>query len=316
MGIIRVMNKLIIFSMVFFMVGCIEEPEVLTLSTGTSGGTYYPIGGAIAQILTEKIEGVNINAVSGNASVANCLLIQEGNTDLALVQNNVAYWAYSGSDIFEGRSNDKIRGIASLYPEAVQIVVKADSEIYSVSDLKGKRVGVGLEGSGVYVDAMNVLNAYGMAPLDIEAVHLNLHDARESLLEGNVDVAFVTSGYPTSSITSIEISEPIRLIPIESSVIQEMIEALPYYSETIIPAGTYASIKEDTRTITTMAMLIASSDLDEDLVYEMTKSFWESQEALMRAHEKSAEITMDTALNGMGIPLHNGAKRYYDEQLQ
>ena len=308
-------RTILILLLALVLSACVSGDEVLTLSTGGTGGTYYPIGSAIAQLLSEELENITVNSISSNASIANSQMLNDGTIDLALVQNNVAYWAYSGIRNFKGEQVTELRGIASLYPEAIQIVTLKSSGYKTVEDLRGKSINIGLKGSGINADAMNVLQAYDIFLEDIKVNHLSFAEAQEQLLEGTIDAAFVTAGFPTSSITNINLSQDIWLIEISDEKLSAMIEKSPYYSKAVIPAGTYSSIQEDIVTATTMATLVTMSEMDEATIYEITKILWENNDVLSIAHVKGKEITFESALVGMGIPLHEGAKRYYDERV-
>lgn len=299
--------------MLLFLSACSNGEDSIDMTTGGTGGTYYPVGGAIAQILSDNIDGMTVNSLVGNASVANCDLIKEGNTDLALVQNNVAYWAYEGIGVFKENSVTNLRGIGSLYPEAVQIVVLRESDIESVEDLKGKKVSVGVIGSGVNFDVENILAVHDMTEKDFEALHLSFSEAAAKLKNNEIDAAFVTAGYPTSSILDVNLEREIDIVPIDQDKINAMMEALPFYSSAIIPADTYSGLDEDVVTVTTLAMLVVREGLDDSVVYDITKTLWEHRDELEDAHENGRDITIDSALNGMGIPLHPGAEKYYKE---
>ena len=295
------------------MAGCGQQQQFVSITTGGTGGTYYPVGGAIAQTLTDNIEGLTVNSQAGNASVANCNLIGQGETESALVQNNVAFWAYEGIGAFEDEAIGNLRGIASLYPEAIQIVALKESGITSVEDLAGKKVGVGEIGSGVHFDVANILEAHGMSEDDFSADYLSFSEASQKLKDKQIDAAFVTAGYPTSSITDVNLAREIVIVPIAEEMIDKMIETSPFYAKTIIPSGTYTGLDVDVQTATTMAMWVVDASVDEDLVYNMTKTLWDNRGDVEAAHEKGKDVTMDTALDGMGIPLHPGAEKYYQE---
>lgn len=312
------MKKILSLSLTLLLVvamltACGEKKQFVSITTGGTGGTYYPIGGAIAQTLTDNIEGLTVNSQAGNASVANCNLISTGETESALVQNNVAYWAYKGIGAFEGEAIENLRGIASLYPEAIQIVALKESGITSVEDLAGKKVGVGEIGSGVHFDVANILAAYGMTEDDFSADYLSFSEASQKLKDKQIDAAFVTAGYPTSSITDVNLARDIVIVPIEEAMIDKMMETSPFYAKTVIPAGTYTGLDNDVVTATTMAMWVVDEGVDEDLVYEMTKTLWENRMDIEAAHEKGKDVTLESALDGMGIPLHAGAEKYYKE---
>lgn len=311
------MSKAIIFLISVFLLfqttGCSPAIEAYSFSTGSPGGNYYPIGGAIAQVWSDQLENIQVNSYSSNASVANCRLLASGDAQLALVQNNVAYWAFSGIGIFEDKPNDKLRGIGSLYPEAIQLVTLESNQFSDIQDLLGKKVNVGLEGSGIYHDAINIIEAYGYTVYDFEITNHSFSEASILLEQGAIDAAFITAGYPTRSIVDLDLKSQINLIPIDSDVIEKLILTSPYYVRTIIPKDTYISEQDDIVTVTTMAMICTTTDMDDDVVYEMTKAIWDNVDKLSVYNEMDNLISFETSLTGMGIPLHKGAIRYYEE---
>lgn len=311
------MSKAVVFliSMLILVqfTGCSETSKTYNLASGSPGGNYYPIGGAIAQMWSDQLEDTQINSYSTNASVANCELLATGDAHIALVQNNVAYWAFTGEDIFKDNGNDGLRGIGSLYPEAIQLVTLQSANYTSFEDLLGKKINIGLEGSGMYHDAVNIIEAYGYTLYDFEVKNYAFSQASSLLEQGTIDAAFITAGYPTRSVIDIDLKAKIHIVPIDNRIIEYLMLTSPYYTRTIIPGGTYSSEEEDVTTVSTMAMLCTTNEMDEDLVYEMTKLIWENLDELSLNTQIDTLISFDTSLEGMGIPLHEGAIRYYDE---
>ncbi len=312
----KVVVSLLILTLIVstLFTGCGQKKQYFNITTGGTGGTYYPIGGAIAEVLTKNVDNLTVTAQAGNASVANVNLISSHETESALVQNNVAFWAFNGQGSFEGKKVENLRGIASLYPEAIQIIALKESNINSIEDLKGKKVSVGEQGSGVDFDVKNILAAHDMTYDDFSVDYLSFSEASQKLKDRQLDAAFVTAGYPTSSIIDVSLSRDIVIVPIAEDKIAKLIETSPYYAKTVIPGGTYKGVDEDVVTATTMAMWVVDEQVDEELVYKMTKTMWENRGGIESAHEKGKVITLDTALDGMGIPLHPGAEKYYKEE--
>ena len=189
--------------------------KFLNIGTGGTAGTYYPIGGAIAEILNKEIPGMNASAQSTGASVANINMLRDKAIDLATVQNDITYYAVTGTEMFDGKKVDGLQGIASLYPETCQFVTLQSSGIKSIADLKGKRVAVGAAGSGVEANVRQILAAYGVSYNDIDAQFLSFAEGASALKDGNVDVAVLTAGYPTASVQDIASQNPVRLLPVE-----------------------------------------------------------------------------------------------------
>lgn len=303
------------------------------IATGGTGGTYYPLGGVLAQALTTKVKDVIITAQSGNASTANLNLIRSNSIESAFVQNNTAYQAYHGADHFKNRPVKNVRGIASLYPEVVQIVTRKAAGISSVYDLKGKSVIPGDRGSGTAVDASNVVTTAGMSFNDFGDLDwLSFAGISQRMQDNQADAGFITAGIPTSSVMELVSSTPIKILSLDNRLIQKIIKVYPFYAKVVIPAETYANQTKPVTTVAVMAQWVCSAEMDEDLIYTLTKELWEpgfhvlrrkngkpapsaaGSDIMAKAHAKGKDVTLATALDGMAIPLHPGAARYYREK--
>jgi len=310
-----VLSVLVVMTLVFAG-QAFAAKKFFAIATGGTGGTYYPLGGILAQALTEKVPDVVVTAQAAQASVANCNLIRDKQIESAFVQSNVAYNAYAGVDAFKDKPVKNIRGIASLYPETIQIVARADSGIKSMKDIKGKRLVPGDRGSGTEVDTLNVLSVYKLTYKDFAGVDwLSFSGAAQRLQDKQADVTFTTAGWPTAAIQELAIAAPINLVPIEEAKIKELTKKFPFYSRIVIPKGTYKGQEKDAPTITTMAQWVVGAEVPDEVVYELTKALWENGAAKMaQAHAKGKDVQMKTALSGMAIPLHPGAEKYYKEK--
>jgi uncharacterized protein len=288
----------------------------LAIATGGTGGVYYPLGGMLAQLLSNNVKDLVVTAQTGNASLANVALIGKGEVETAFVQNDVAYWAYSGAadlEQFKDRPVKGIRHIASLYPEHVQLVVTRASGIKSVRDLKGKRVVLGAPGSGNLADAVAVLKAYGMSQTDVKADLLGYAEGTARMKDNRTDAIFVVAGFPTSAVTDLAASADVALVPIEDEMLGKITGESKFFAPATVPANTYEGQTHDVKTVAVVATWVASDRLPADLVYQMTRALWEKREVLEKVHAKGKEIRLETALAGMAIPLHPGAERYYRE---
>ena len=294
--------------------GMAAERQFVAIATGGTGGTYYPLGGALAQMLSNNVEGLIVTAQSGNASIANCNLISRGQIETGFSQANTTYWCYTGTGILEGTPPiTNLRGIASLYPETIHIVATKAAGIKTIEDLKGKKVGVGAPNSGTAADAEIILNAHGITFDDIKADFLSFNEVAQRLIDGQIDAGFTTAGFPTSSIINIATKRDIVLIPMSAEKIKELVEAIPYYGATVIPGGLYKGVDEDVPALATPALWVCDAKLSPTLVYKMTKALWEHRDVLEKVHSQGKNITLETALDGIGIPLHPGAELYYKE---
>lgn len=289
------------------------EKKFLNIATGGTAGTYYPIGGAMAEILNKQIPGMNASAQSTGASVANINMLKDGSVDLAIVQNDITFYAMNGVEMFKDKKVDNLRGIATLYPETCQIVTLEKSGIKTVADLKGKRVAVGAGGSGVEANARQIMEAYGITYADIEVQYLSFGEAANALKDGNVDAAFVTAGYPTAAIQDIASQNPVRLLGVDSATADKLIAKYPFYTKTKIPAGTYAGFNEDVEAVSVMAMLVATDKLDKTLGYDVTKALFTNLDRIKSAHSVGKLITKEGAMKGMSIKMNEGAEKFFKE---
>ena len=309
--------------------GHAQEPQFFRIGTGGTAGTYYPIGGLIANAISSPpgsrpcdeggscgVPGLIATALSANGSVANVNAIAAGTLESGFSQSDVATWAQTGTGIWEDREAvESLRAIASLYPETIHLVASADSGISSVADLAGKTVSLDEPGSGTLVDARIILDAYGLSEDDVDAQFLKPDQAAERMRDGAMDAFFFVGGFPAGAIAELASQDDIALVPIAGEEAQGILDEYTFFAENVVPAGTYEGVDEAVETLSVGAQWVTSSDQPEELVYEITKALWnDSTRALLDAgHAKGAEITAETALDGIGIPLHPGAERFYTE---
>lgn len=287
--------------------------KFVNIATGGTAGTYYPIGGAIAEVLNKDAQGVNASAQSTGASVANINMLKDGQVDMAIVQNDITYYALNGTDMFD-KKIENLRGIASLYPETCQFVTLTSSGINSIEDLKGKRVAVGAAGSGVEGNVRQILKAYGMTYDDIEEQFLSFAEGAAALKDGNVDVACLTAGYPTASVQDVASQKEIKLIPLAEDKINTLIAEYPFYTKTTVPAGSYQGVNEDVPTVSVMAILIVSDKMTDDAGYSITKAIFSNLDKISAAHSAAKQIKKETALDGMDfIKMNGGAEKFFKE---
>ncbi len=286
----------------------------LNIGTGGTAGTYYPIGGAIAEILNNKIDGMNASAQSTGATVANINMLKDGSVDMAIVQNDITYYAVNGTEMFQDKKVTNLKGIASLYPETCQFVTLDSTGIKTIADLKGKRVAVGAAGSGAEANARQILEAYGITYDDIQVQYLSFGEGASALKDGNVDAAFLTAGFPTAAVQDISSQNKIRLLPVDPAKADELIAKYPFYTKTTIPAGTYQGFDEDVQTISVMAMLVVNDKVDDKLGYEITKAIFSNLDRIQAAHAVGKMISKENAEKGMSLDMNAGAKKFFDEK--
>jgi len=291
-----------------------DKKVFVNLATGGTAGVYYPLGGAMAEIFNKNIPGMNASAQSTGASVANINLIKDGKVELALVQNDIAYYAANGTEMFKDKKVPVIQGIASLYNETIQIVTLEGKGIKTVADLKGKRVAVGALGSGTEANARQIMEIFGITYADIKPQYLSFGEAANGLKDGNIDVAFVTAGAPTAAIQDIAAQNKVALVGIPADKAEALIKKYPFYAKQTIKGKTYPTVTEDVQTVAVKAMLVTSEKVDADLVYKMTKAMFSNLDRIKAAHAQGANVQKATALEGMGIKVHAGADKFFKEK--
>lgn len=303
-----------------------EAQRLLTLASGERHGMYYwfanVMGGVVSApkgslpCAADKGCGVADTVLvnmSSQGSVDNLERLRRGEVHTAFAQSNLAYAAYQGSGMFDGRGNDALRAMASFYPEMLHILVKADGDIAGVEDLAGRRVAVGAAQSGTQGSAQALLSAYGIE--DFQAEPLGLEESMQRFLKDEVDAVFFFSAAGNPWVKNLAAKEKIRLLPLRADVVKQLVRDNAYYQASVIPAGSYAHQTEAVNGIAVQALWLTSADLDEDLVYALTKAVWEGSDSIgwLKGMMPEGAWEVDHALKGIGIPLHPGAKRYYNE---
>lgn len=285
----------------------------MTMGTGGTSGTYYAFGGVLSQYIKNNA-GIEVIVVSTDGSKANIESIDSGDYQLGTVQSDVMAYAWEGTRSFEDSGKiDSFRVVAGLYAESVQLITM-DPEIKSVADLKGKSVSIGAPNSGVWFNAMDVLNAAGLTEADIKPQYQSFADSTDALKDGKIDAAFIVAGAPTAAITELCTTNSAYLVPIDGEVADKLMADSPYYTTYTIPAGTYAGQDEDVVTVTIKATLIVSADASEEDVYNLTKAIFDNTEAIAAENGKGAELSVENATSGMTAPFHAGAAKYFAEK--
>lgn len=284
--------------------------QFLNIATGGTAGTYYPLGGALAELLNQNIKGMNASAQSTGASVANVNMLKDGSVDIAFIQNDIAYYAANGKEMFKDNKVENIRGIAALYPETVQFVTTADKGIKSIADLKGKKVAVGASGSGAEANARQILGAYGLTYDDIDVQYLSFGEAADALKDGNVDVGVVVAGFPTAAIQDLAANKSAALVNIDAEHADKLMKQYPYFTKITVPKGTYPGQEEDVSTVAVKCVVVTTDKLSDDLGEQIVKALYEHLDRMKAAHAVGKYITKDTALEGMSVKMNAGAEKY------
>jgi len=297
--------------LIFGIAACGKNDQV-RMATGGSTGTYYAFGSAVGQILGEKT-GISITVQSTGASKANIQLIEAGEVELAIVQNDVMDYAWRGVDLFNGEKITSFASMAGLYAEVCQIVVNPASGITTVADLRGKNVSVGDAGSGVEFNARQILEAYGITFDQIGKQNLSFGASADALRDNKIDAFFCVAGSPTPAIIDLATGKDIKILDIDDAHAAMLINNYPFYTKYPIPAGSYRGQSAAVQTVAVKATFIVSSKLSEDTVYKLTKSLFENKMLIEAAHQKGQELSYNYAVEGISVPFHPGAARYFRE---
>jgi TRAP transporter TAXI family solute receptor len=292
-----------------------QKTTQLILATGGTAGTYYPLGGSMAQIFNAKIPGLNVTAQSTGASIENIRLVNKKEAELAIVQNDVMDYAYYGKESFA--KDGKVTGfnaIAILYPEIVQVVARVDSGVETFKDFKGKRISVGAPGSGAEANSRQLFDAAGLKYEDAKVNFLSFAESADRFKDNQIDGFIFTAGIPNSAIQDISTQHKINFISLPDDMITELTKKYPFLTPIEIPANTYKGQDKAIKTVAVQATLIVNPNVKEDVVYNITKTLFENNGELAKAHAKGKEIKLENAANGITVPLHPGAVKYYKEK--
>lgn len=305
-----------------------QDTSYFRIGTGSTAGTYYPVGGLIAGAISNPpgsrpcerggacgVPGLIAVAQSTSGSVDNVEAMAAGQLESAFSQADIAYWASTGGGVFAGQGPvGNLRTIANLYPEALHLVVRRNRGIASVADLRGKRVSLDREGSGTFVDALLVLKAYGLGPDDLEIVNVAADEAGDMMRDDALDAFFMVVGTPARIVSELAEEALVDLVPIDGPQADVLTTLYPFFSSNDIVSGTYFNLPY-TPTLTVGAQWLVRADLPEEQVYAITRALWhdKTRAQLENGHPKGRLISLETALDGLGVPLHPGAERYYRE---
>jgi len=287
--------------------------EQLSVATGGTGGVYYPMGGGLAEIINNHVEGYMATAEVTGASVENMGLIATGDADIALALADTVQQGYTGTGRFEGQQLPMLRGMAIAYANMIQIVALEGSGITSLQDMVGMRVSIGAPGSGTEVNAEAILTANGISYDDIDEQRLNFNETADALANGDIDAGFWSVGAPTSSILNLATTNNIVMIALSDEEIAAAQAADPVFARTTLPGGSYEGVADDITVIGVPNVLVVSAEMSDDTVYEITKAMFENIADLQAVHPAANETTVEFTMSAMPIPLHPGAIRYYEE---
>jgi TRAP transporter TAXI family solute receptor len=286
----------------------------LSVVTGPVGGTMYAISAAWADMVNSKLPLIQMTNQVAGGSAYTARVLGNHEADFALVSNDSAYYAYHGESIFEGNAQPEFRAVASLYSESFHVVVRKGSGITRIEDLVGRCTAVGPPGSGTLLNSRKVLETCGLTMEDIGAMQLGFVEAAEYLRDGHCDVAFYVTGLPYGPVVDITVSQDIDVFGLSQEVIERLTETYPFLIPTTVPAETYKGMAQPFRTVSVKMLLLTTDEMDGDIVYDGLEVLFENLDRLAAAHASGADITLEKALDGISIPLHEGAERFYRER--
>jgi len=323
----------VVMAVALVLVGCKKDPDngttppddggtppagqsdlKLIMATGGTSGTYYPFGGVLSQAINNNVDYINVTINSTGASAENIQLVASDQAQLAIVQNDVMSYAYNGTPEWTGAAVTDQATLMSLYPEVCQIVVAADSGINTVEDLKGKKVSTGDVGSGVESNALQILAAYGLTTDDISAQHLGFGDSADQMKDRALDAFFVTAGTPNTAIMDLQTSRDVKILSLDADKIAALQADYPFYAAVTLTSDDYSFLTEDVTTVAVQATLMCSPNLDEQAGYDIVKALIENQATIAEQHAKGAYMSKETAIEGVSVPMHSGAAKYFTEQ--
>jgi TRAP transporter TAXI family solute receptor len=287
--------------------------DFVNVLTGGTSGVYYPMGVALSQIFGKALPDAKVSVQATKASAENLNLLQSGRGEIAFTLGDSLSDAWKGdADAGFSAPLKKLRGVAGIYPNYVQIVASADSGIKTLADLKGKRVSVGAPKSGTELNARAVLKAAGLSYKDLAKVeYLPFGESVELMKNRQLDVTLQSAGLGVSALRDLSASMKIVVVEIPAAVVAKIGD--PAYQPAIIPAGTYEGQTKDVPAIAIQNFLVTHEGVPADTVYKLTKAMWENLPALVAAHSAGKAIKKENALAGMAVPLHPGAEKYYRE---
>lgn len=290
-----------------------QAEQFINVLTGGTSGVYYPMGVAISKIYADNIPDSRPAVQSTKASAENLNLLQQGRGEVGLALGDAVADAWTGNaDAGFAKPLDKLRGLAAVYPNYIQIVARKDSNITSLADLKGKRVSVGAPKSGTELNARAIFAANGIVYDDFSKTeYLPFGESVQLIQNRQLDATLISAGLGVAAIRDLSSNTEITIVPVSAEEVAKV--GNPVIQPATVPANTYSGQTTDVPTASIINFLVTSADVPDDTVYAMTKSMFENLDQLVAAHAAGKAITLNGALTGMPLPVHPGAQRYYTE---
>jgi len=297
---------------VLLMAGAVFAADrYIVHATGGTAGTYFPIGGGMAELMNKYMKGVQATAEVSGASLENCRLVEKNDTQFAQANASAVYLAFRGEKPFK-QPLTTLRGVMAMHPSHIQVVVLKDSGIDRIEDLKGKKVNVGAPGGANFVSSWNLLHTYGFKDNDINAVYLTFAEAVKAMKDGNIDCTIVSSSVPNPAVTDLSVTRNIKLLEAREDVLDRLVAKYPYYTKTKIMGGSYKGVDQDLWAMTVMNVVITNTKMEEQFVYDSLKLWFDHKDYLLKVHPIVRYMTLELGPK-VPIPLHPGAERFFKE---
>jgi uncharacterized protein len=309
-----------IIPVLFFVAtpGLAKETKLL-FATGGISGTFYPLGGAIAQVWNQKVPDLNVTVQATGGSVENVRLLGTQGAEIGLCMNDIAYYGQNSLEVFKAK-NEKyanFSAVGNIYPDVVQMFARKDGPIQSIADFRDKKISVGPPGSGTEISARQVLSIYGLdfkVKKDFKAQYLSFSESADHFRDKLIDGGYFVVAVPNSALQDINLMHPIRFLEIDDQNFKKVIQAYPLYARFEIPANSYQGLTNPVKTIAVYSAIVVRNDMPADLVYQMTKTLYEERAVIARGHAAGKFITPETFTAGIAIPFHPGAQKYLKEK--
>lgn len=309
---------MLILALLVILSGCAGNAEkkiAVNIPTAATTGALYPLGSSLAKLWNSELDYVKANAQASNGGIENLNLLQAGEAQVSMAVTSITYESYKGEGTFEGRPNEKLRIVTGLYYNPNQVVVRKETGIDGLKDIAGKNFASGAPGSTTEVETKLHLKEAGVDyPDGLKVQFVGFTEAIDLMRNRQLDGVWIMAGLPTAAVTEITATASGKLIPIEEDVIAKLREKYPWYARYIIPAGTYEGQGEEIVTSAIKMVIFTSADLSEDLIYDLTKTFWENIDTLKETNNALKGMKIEDAVTDLaGLPLHEGAIKYYKE---
>ena len=290
------------------------DKRLLSIATASTGGSWYPAGGAISSLINKYVPDTEASAHPSAASRENVRLLEEKKTDLAMAMPSVAYFAESGTGLYKGKTPAKISGLFSFWGIDLLIIARADTDIHKIEDLKGKKVGFGPPGSGSANMSEKILQEYGLTYKDLKPQFISATEQSQALKDRTLDAAMYTIGTPASTFVDLCTLTKCRILPIDKKMMEKILKKYPYYAASVIPANAYPQIKTATPALKWVGIVVTYNDLDSDLAYQIVKTVCKDHlDEFKQCHAQAKNLTTDEMSKGMSIPWHPGAAKFWKE---